>query len=105
MNLVSKELDKIPAFGQLEGTLKGLYSYLSRSPKRLANFREVQGVCNTQGLKLVQPIDVRWLSIENALSAVREELPALLDFMHSESLHGSDLNGAQQLYRKLLNFN
>ncbi|XP_011409071.1 PREDICTED: zinc finger protein 862-like, partial [Amphimedon queenslandica] len=60
-----------PWFARFERILNQVYSFFSRSAVHTAELVEIQRMMDHPKLKLKKPSETRWLSLENAVSALR----------------------------------
>ena len=79
---------KFPWFSKFEKTLNQLYTHFSHSAVRSATLAAMQKVLDAPQLKLQRPTDTRWLSLENAVHAVRLCLDALVLALDNEACEG-----------------
>nr|XP_029727988.1 uncharacterized protein LOC115266161 [Aedes albopictus] len=61
----------------VEQLLRDIYSYLSHSPKRSAEFKTIQEILELDPLKMLHPSQTRWLSLEAVVSRNLERLSEL----------------------------
>ena len=60
-----------PWFNRFEKVVNQIYTFFSRSAVRTAELIEMQRVLDHPQVKLKKPSDTRWLSLENAVNALR----------------------------------
>lgn len=72
----------IPYMLKYKGYLGSLYSYFSSSAVRTAQLSELQEVLSEPGIKLKQPLDVRWLSMYQAVRAVHSTYGAVVSVLN-----------------------
>lgn len=63
-----------------EELMKNVYSYFSRSSKRMIQFENFQKLNEVTRHRLLQPAQTRWLSVQAAVERLVEQWPALVPF-------------------------
>lgn len=66
-----------------EELMKNVYSYFSRSSKRMIQFENYQKLNEDTRHRLLQPAQTRWLSVQAAVERLVEQWPALVRFFQA----------------------
>ena len=77
-----------PWFKRFETTLNSVYTYFSRSAVRTSELKEMQSLLDHRQLKLQRPLDTRWLSLENAVTAFRRSFKPVKAVLENEAVEG-----------------
>lgn len=80
----SQSADAIPQLKRMKSTMNAIYKFYHLSCVRTAALTEIQSVLCDPLLKFRQVIDVRWLSHDNAVQAVRRCLKSLVASLEYE---------------------
>ena len=64
-------------------TLKNLYIYVSGSGIRVSKLEALQSIMEEPQLKLKDPISVRWLAMENAVSTIHKCYGSIVSYLQS----------------------
>jgi hypothetical protein len=79
MNLaVEALLDRLPVVQKLESLCKALHSYFSGSPKRHLEFTKLAEVVEIEGLKILNKVQTRWISLLEPLKHICGEYKTLI---------------------------
>ena len=81
----SQAADKVKATAQYQKSLSAIYSYFSHSSIRIERLCEVQRILDEPEIKMKHLYQVRWLSLDIAVDAVVQSLPALMTFFEHEA--------------------
>ncbi|XP_053377704.1 zinc finger protein 862-like [Mercenaria mercenaria] len=82
-------------------TVSSVFRYFSNSSLRSNRLRAVQSVLNLPELKFAEVHSVRWLSMENAVTAIYRSYPALCMCLEREAVYDSAAKG---LYNEVIQF-
>lgn len=83
--------EEIPDVQSSLSILKSLFNFINRSSIRLARFNDIQTLLNHPQLKLINPIDTRWLSYFRCVFAViRCYEPLLVTLEHIVNERGEE---------------
>jgi hypothetical protein len=77
-NLAFKMLSGMGIFQSIEKMLQKTYSYFSHSPRRLEEFFRLANVIETKGLKLLQNVETRWVSLIDPMRRLLAEYRSVL---------------------------
>ena len=69
-----------------EPMLRNLINYFANSPKRIAELKDIQPLAELKVHQMLQIVNTRWLSMEQEISRVLEQLNALVMFFTSYGL-------------------
>jgi hypothetical protein len=69
--------------------LQGLYAYFNASPKRCNEYQKLVEVVETSGLKILQNVATRWISILESLKRVLGEYKTLIVKMAQDAAEES----------------
>jgi hypothetical protein len=70
MNLVVKPLSNLPMVQKIEKLLQSLYAYFNASPKGCNEFQKLAEIREISGLKILQNVTMRWISLFELLKHV-----------------------------------
>jgi hypothetical protein len=70
-NLAVKPLSNLSMVQKIEKLLQSFYSYFNTSPKRYNKFHKLVEIVETRGLKILQNVTMRWISM---LELLKHEL-------------------------------
>jgi hypothetical protein len=88
-NLAVEALSNLPMVQRLESLCKSLHSYFSASPKRHLEFTKLVEVVETKGLKILNKVHTRWISLLEPLKRISGEYKTLIvkftEDVHHES--------------------
>ena len=73
----------IPFLKSYKDTLKNLYIHVSGSDVRVKKLESIQAVMEEPQLKLKDPISVRWLAMESAVSTVHKCYGSIVSYLQS----------------------
>ena len=74
---------EIPFLRSYKDTLKNLYIHVSGSGVRVKKLESMQAIMEEPQLKLKDPISVRWLAMESAVSTVHKCYGAIVSYLQS----------------------
>jgi hypothetical protein len=77
-NLAVEALSGLPVVQKLESLCKALHSYFSGSPKRHLEFTKLAEVVETEGLKILNKVQTRWISLLEPLKRICGEYKTLI---------------------------
>jgi hypothetical protein len=77
-NLAVKPLSNLPMVQKVEKLLQSLYSYFHASPKRCNEYQKLAEIVETSGLKILQNVATRWISMLEPLKRVLGEYKTLI---------------------------
>jgi hypothetical protein len=77
-NLAVKPLSNLPMVQKIEKLLQSLYSYFHASPKRCNEYQKFVEIVDTSGLKILQNVATRWISMLEPLKCVLGEYKTLI---------------------------
>ena len=77
-----------PWFRKFEKSLNQVYTFFSRSSARTAELKEMQSLLDHPQLKLQRSTDTRWLSLENAVTALRRCFKPVKAVLEHEGAEG-----------------
>ena len=83
--------DTIPAMKKFKNYLSQLYYFYESSPVRMSGLKEIENILDMPEMKLKQASNVRWLSHQRAVEAVKSAFPAVV---MSPSREGSERDNA-----------
>ena len=86
----SQSADAIPQLKRMKSIINAIYKFYHLSCVRTAALTEIQSVLCDPLLKFRQVIDIRWLSHDNAIQAVRQCLKSLLASLEYEVEENAD---------------
>ena len=72
----------------MEKSINAIYVYFSRSTAHTAQLVEVQAVLSQGKVKLQRPMENRWLSLGNAVSALRKSFKSVKAILENEASEG-----------------
>ena len=81
---VSQAGEQVQFIKKFKRSLSSIYSFFHGSPLRIESLKAVHEVLNSSFLKLKEAKDVRWLSHDQAVQALRKTLPAVLITLEKE---------------------
>ena len=73
----------IPFLKSYKDTLKNLYIHVSGSGIRVSKLEALQSIMEEPQLKLKDPISVRWLAMENAVSTIHKCYGSIVSYLQS----------------------
>ena len=100
----SQAAQYVPYLKTFDSNLVTLYYHFANSPVREAAFHEVQRVLDEPVLHLKKAVYTRWLSHDQAVTAIRRTLPSLLTTLEREVAEKDDAV-AHRLVRALKSYN
>ncbi len=74
--------DAVTSVKKVFGAMSNLWKLFHYSPKKTETLVAVQAALNLPELKVVKPIDTRWLSHEKCIRAILKELPAIITTLY-----------------------
>jgi hypothetical protein len=77
-NLAVEALSGLPIVKKLESFCKSLHAYFSGSPKRHLEFMKLAEVVETEGLKMLNKVQTRWISLLEPLKRICGEYKTLI---------------------------
>ncbi|KAJ8043554.1 hypothetical protein HOLleu_10692 [Holothuria leucospilota] len=84
----------IPYVVKFKEIIQQLYQFYQNSAVRMAGLTEIQNVLNSPSLRLKEAKDVRWLSHQQAVEAVRKSLSAIIMSLEREASERTDATAA-----------
>jgi hypothetical protein len=78
MNVAVKPLSNLLMVQKIEKLLQSLYSYFHASPKRCNEYQKLAEIMETSGLKILQNVTTRWISMLEPLKHVLGEYKTLI---------------------------
>ena len=100
----SQAAQHVPYLKTFDAHLIALYYHFKNSPVREAAFHEIQKIIDEPVLHLRKAIHTRWLSHDQAVTAIRRTLPSLLTTLEKEVAEKNDAV-AQGLVRAVKSYN
>ena len=88
-NLVVEALPGLLVVQKFESLCKALYSYFSGSPKRHLEFIKLAKVVETEGLKILNKVQTRWISLLEPLKRICGEYKTLIVKFAIDASHES----------------
>jgi hypothetical protein len=85
-NLAVKPLSNLPMVQKIEKLLQGLYAYFNASPKKCNKYQKLAEVVETSGLKILQNVATRWISMHEPLKRVLSEYKTLIVKMAQDAV-------------------
>jgi hypothetical protein len=89
-NLVVEALSGLPVLQKLETLCKSLHAYFSGSPKCHLEFRKLAEVVETEGLKILNKVATRWISLLEPLKRICCEYKTLIVKFAKDASQESD---------------
>ena len=86
----SQAAQHVPYLKTFDAHLIALYYHFKNSPVREAAFHEIQKIMDEPVLHLKKAIHTRWLSHDQAVTAIRRTLPSLLTTLEKEVAEKND---------------
>jgi hypothetical protein len=77
-NLAVEALSNLPVVQRLESLCKSLHSYFSASPKCHLEFTKLAEVVEIEGLKILNKVHTRWISLLEPLKRISGEYKTLI---------------------------
>jgi hypothetical protein len=77
-NLAIEPLSNLPLVNKIESLCKSMHSYFLHSPKRHLEFTKLAEIVETEGLKIVNNVKTRWISLLEPLKRVLGEYKTLI---------------------------
>jgi hypothetical protein len=77
-NLVVEPLSNLPVVSKIESLCKNIHNYFSHSPKRHLEFTKLAEIVETKGLKILNNVKTRWISLLEPLKRVLGEYKTLI---------------------------
>jgi hypothetical protein len=77
-NLAVEPLSNLPLVSKIESLCKSMHSYFSHSPKRHLEFTKLAEIMETEGLKIVNNVKTRWISLLEPLKHILGEYKTLI---------------------------
>jgi hypothetical protein len=84
--LAVKPLSNLPMVQKIEKLLQGLYAYFNASPKKCNKYQKLAEVVETSGLKILQNVATRWISMHEPLKRVLSEYKTLIVKMAQDAV-------------------
>ena len=88
---VSQACQNIPEMQSLTAVISGVYNYISSSPRRAEQLKELNELLEQKNIKLKRIYEIRWLSMGDAVCAIIKNYEALLMLTSSEGLLGDPI--------------
>lgn len=85
---VSQACKNIPNMQNLVAIIGAVYNYISQSPKRANQLKELNDLLVTKNIKLKRFYEVRWLSMGESVRAIIHNYEALLVLTCQEAAEG-----------------
>ena len=86
---VSQGAKEVKSFKDYELTVNNIFNYYDYSPVRYNRLRELQDVMLSEQVALKEPHSVRWLSLHEAVNAVKKCFPALVAALGEDAANGN----------------
>jgi hypothetical protein len=77
-NLAVEALSGLPVVKKLESLCKSLHAYFLGSPKCHLEFTKLAEVVETEGLKMLNKVQMRWISLLESLKRICGEYKTLI---------------------------
>jgi hypothetical protein len=77
-NLVVEPLSNLPVVSKIESLCKNIHNYFSHLPKRHLEFTKLAEIVETEGLKILNNVKTRWISLLEPLKRVLGEYKTLI---------------------------
>ena len=84
----------IPYLMKFKDILQQLFKFYQNSAVRMAGLKEIESILGDPAVKLKEIADTRWLFHENAVTAIRRCLPALITSLEREAAERTDATAA-----------
>jgi hypothetical protein len=88
-NLAVKHLSNLSMVQKIEKLLQSLYSYFNAFPKRCNEYQKLTEIMEISGLKILQNVTTRWISLLEPLKRVLDEYKTLIVKMAQDSAEES----------------
>ncbi|KAK3086416.1 hypothetical protein FSP39_018175 [Pinctada imbricata] len=86
--------DAVPYLKKFKAILQQMFKFYQNSAVRMAGLKEFESILGDPAVKLREIADTRWLSHENAVTAIRRCLPSLITSLEREASERMDATAA-----------
>ena len=86
----SQAAEAIPYMKKFNDIVAKLYRFYDYSAVRTAGLKDIQSVLGAPDLKLKRASDTRWLSHDQAITAIRKYLPSIITSLQKEATERND---------------
>ena len=84
-NLIIEPLSNLPLVSKIESLCKSMHSYFLHLPKWHLEFTKLTEIVETKGLKIMNNVKTRWISLLEPLKYVLDKYKTLIVKMYEES--------------------
>jgi hypothetical protein len=85
-NLAVEPLSNLPSVSKIESLCKNIHSYFSHLPKRHLEFTKLVEIVEIEGLKILNNVKTRWISLLEPLKRVLGEYKTLIAKMCEDAV-------------------
>ena len=86
---VSQSAKEVKSFEEHELTVNNIFHYYNNSPVRYNRLRGLQDVMLQEQVALKEPYSFRWLSLYEAVAAIKKCFPALVAALGEDAVNGN----------------
>jgi hypothetical protein len=99
-NLAVEPLSNLPVVNKIESLCKNIHSYFSHSPKRHLEFTKLAEIVETKGLKILNNVKTRWISLLEPLKRVLGKYKTLIAKMCEDAVVKDPKSKAKEVIEK-----
>ena len=86
----SQAADAIPFMKKFKDIVSQMHRFYDYSPVRTVGLKEIQIILGASDLRLKRASDTRWLSHDQAITAIRKSLPSIITSLQKEATERND---------------
>ena len=86
----SQAADAIPFMKKFKDIVSQMHRFYDYSPVRTVGLKEIQSILGASDLRLKRASDTRWLSHDQAITAIRKSLPSIITSLQKEATERND---------------